>query len=240
MPARLERSGRRDSHRKDSGTTRMSPTLDAVATRFIACAAQSSVEGLDIGCGSGLVAIEALERGARLVAIDPDESYILRLLDGVRAANRERLRTEVARVPNVDFEPGRFGAVHVARVLQNLTPDDLALSLRKIATWIAPNGRLFISAFAPDGERWRCFNADYEQHVAKGERWPGYIGSFKDQFLGWNDTAPSMHLLDERILGRELVSSGFALEEFHHYRLPWDDGLTCCGIVAFPLARSTH
>jgi ribosomal protein L11 methyltransferase len=96
---------------------------------------------LDIGCGSGVLAIAAVKLGARVAAgidIDPDALENARenaALNGLV----DRLRFEEG-----DF---RHSPIVADVVLANLTGGLLARSAEALAATVAPNGRLIVSGF---------------------------------------------------------------------------------------------
>jgi len=96
---------------------------------------------LDIGCGSGVLAIAAVKLGARVAAgidIDPDALENARenaALNGL--------------IDRVSFEEGDFRHSPIVAdvVLANLTGGLLAGSAAALAATVAPNGRLIVSGF---------------------------------------------------------------------------------------------
>ncbi len=218
--------------RSSSGTEAMSPVLDPIAWRFADWTRSSRLRALDVGCGDGLAAAAAVNRGAHVLAVDPNDDALRHLLSRVPAEQQVRLQLQVARLPHLDFESPQFCALHAGRVLHLLEPTSLQLTLQKFHRWVYPDGRLFISAFSPEGRAWEPARPDYEARAARGDAWPGFIRDLRRHFPHWSDAAAPIHLLDERTLTRELELHGFTIEEVRQYPLPWDSELTCCGVVA--------
>src|SRR5690349_21017674 len=55
-------------------------TLDPLSLKFVIASRTARGPVLDFGCGEGKATIAALARGARVCAVDPEESRISRLL----------------------------------------------------------------------------------------------------------------------------------------------------------------
>lgn len=103
---------------------------------------------LDIGCGTGLFAVEAARRGARVVAVDANPQ-MLAVLRGKIAGRPEAARIEIlecgsagigARLPGRDFD-----LIVASMMLGELPAPVLRATLRAAAALLAPRGRLLIS-----------------------------------------------------------------------------------------------
>jgi hypothetical protein len=166
------------------------------------------------------------------VAVDPEHTSIRQLLARIPPEQHPRVKVRVGSLPSVDFKIAGFAAVHAARVLHFLDGAAVERSLRKFFRWLYPDGKLFLSALTPMGAFWKPFQPTFARRTAAGLKWPGYIDEVSDFFPGLDPGATSVHLLDERILRRELEAAGFVIEEVRCYPLPWDRGQMCCSILA--------
>ena len=200
----------------------MSPRLDALSLQFVIWAGQCDRLSLDLGCGDGIATAAVLDRGAHVVAMDPDPACIERLLARVPREQHPRVTTRVAGLPTVDFMTTPFSAVHAARVLNLLDGAAIRHSVRKFFRWLYPDGKLFLSVLTPHGAAWKPLRKEFVRRQAAGVPWPGYFSTGVE----------AIHLLDERTLRRELESAGFAIEEAGSYALPWDRDQMCCSLVA--------
>ena len=211
---------------------RMSPALDPLSIRFASGARASKSTVLDIGCGMGIATVAALARGAHVMAVDPDEEMLRELIARTPPVQFPRLKVRVARLPELNFKFAHFSAVHVSRVLQFLDGPALRRSFGNFFRWLYPEGRLYISALSPVGPFWRPLHPEYSQRALAREPWPGYFESAADYFPDWSDEAAAVHLLDERVLRRELEAAGFVIEEMICEQLAWDPTQACCDVIA--------
>ena len=127
----------------------------AYATSFATlCAGTSdaildSLEGepfLDVGCGTGTVALAARQRGMRVAAVDSDlgmVSHANRLLPGV---------CSVQALPRLAFRDEVFKSV-AANFVVNHLPDPRA-GVRDLARVLAPGGRLAMTIWPAAGAGW--------------------------------------------------------------------------------------
>ncbi len=210
----------------------MSPTIDELSLQFAIWTHTSEGLALDVGCGDGIATAAALERGGRVVAIDPDSGALERLRARVPTEQHGRLRLIVTDLRDLEFMQGGLSAVHAAYVLHLLGPDEIESCFAKFFRWLYPNGRLFISTLTPMGECWRPFRAELARRVAAGAPWPGYIKDVSRFTRRGRDDGVSVNLLDERSLRRLLMAAGFSIDAVSAYRVPWDSEQMCCAVTA--------
>jgi SAM-dependent methyltransferase len=122
---------------------------------------------LDLGCGAGRHAFEALRRGAHVVALDTDEGE-LRQVDAMFAAMREagevpggvRARAVAGDATAMPFPDGCFDRVIAAEVLEHIPADQAAVD--EIARVLRPGGvaAVTVPAWLPERICWRL-SEDY-------------------------------------------------------------------------------
>ncbi|MEW2063376.1 amino acid adenylation domain-containing protein [Streptomyces sp. NPDC007002] len=181
---------------------------------FAAYAGESGGEALDLGCAYGVASIAALERGARVVALDMEQKHLDILGQRVNDEARERLSLRQGMLPDVDFEAGRFTAVHASRVMHFLAPDDFRLTLRKMRDWLVPGGKVFLSSDSPYFGYWASKAADYEARKSAGDQWPGFIDNVATHFEAAHVVGgpPLINAIDPDVFRRECEAAGFVVE----------------------------
>ncbi|MFF5535951.1 amino acid adenylation domain-containing protein [Streptomyces cinerochromogenes] len=176
-------------------------------------------EVLDLGCAYGVASIAALERGARVVALDMERKHLDILGQRVTDEARKRLTLQQGVLPDVDFADGRFTAVHASRVMHFLGPDDVRLTLRKMFRWLAPGGKVFLSTDSPYFGYWASKAAEYEERRRAGDPWPGYIPDVAAHFDPAHVVGgPSLiNALDPEVFRRECEAAGFVVERAGYF-----------------------
>ncbi|AND15926.1 non-ribosomal peptide synthetase [Rathayibacter tritici] len=172
-------------------------------------------EVLDLGCAYGVATVAALEAGARVVALDMEQRHLDILWERVTDEAADRLSLVRGMLPDVDFAPGRFSAVHASRVLHFLSPDDLRTALQKMVTWLEPGGRLFLSTDSPYFGYWASAAHEYEHRRAAGHPWPGYVPDVHTAFdAALVEGGPSViNPWDPEVAVRECRSVGLEIEQ---------------------------
>lgn len=214
--------------------------LGEVSLAFVEFARTCRRPVLDVGAGVGLAAEAAWRAGVQVIANDLDGGHLEEL--AIRCGESGRLTLRAGEFPrDLHFEEGSLDAVHAAAVFHFLNGRKLEHGFRAIGRWLAPGGMLFAEAASPYQAPFEGFHAEYEQRVAQGVRWPGWvvkIGSYSQhRHLGL--MPPSLHLLDPEVLTRLCrEEAGLTVQRawFHRRRdlsvtLEWD-GRETVGLIA--------
>ena len=124
---------------------------------------------LDLGCGAGRHAFEALRRGARVVALDYDEAE-LKDVSAMASAMADSgeigdggasgcARGDATRLP---FPDGSFDRIIAAEVLEHIADDDAAMG--ELARVLRPGGTMAVTVPAWLAER-LCWALSDEYHA---------------------------------------------------------------------------
>jgi len=97
---------------------------------------------LDVGCGTGRLALALAERGARVWGVDPSEE----MLGQARSNAAGKAAFKEARAEALPFKDGWFDRA-VLRLVVHLV--DRPQAFREIARVLSPGGRIVIATFAP-------------------------------------------------------------------------------------------
>ena len=152
---------------------------------------------LDVGCGTGTMAVEAVRRwpGVELDAVDASAGMLEiaeREADRLPAADRRRLRHRQALADDLPFDDGAFDLALSAFVLQ-LVPSRYR-ALREMRRVLRPGARLAYVTWLRGGERFRPDDAydDARRAVGLESRWDDDDdGDADDGADPGNDDVPS-------------------------------------------------
>jgi SAM-dependent methyltransferase len=202
-----------------NGTGFMFEVRDRFADAFIADAGRLGAAGtpsLEVGCAYGVATLPALEAGALITASDLDPRHLEILRGKVPRRLLRNLELVPGALPHLDFPAGRYGAILCSRVLHFLTGDDVDASVRKMAQWLAPGGRLYLVADTAYGV-WRGKIPEFEAGKAAGERWPGMMVGLHRYLAGGTgkpiEKPPFMNLLDPDLLARTCTEAGLKVQD---------------------------
>jgi hypothetical protein len=218
----------------------MTSTRDPFSNKFISFSSKAKRPVLEIGAAYGIASIPAIELGATVIANDIDSRHLDILKARVEPEMHSRLRLVPGSFPEeLDFEPESLDGVLIARVLHFFTGERIESSAKKLHTWLARRGKVFVVAETPYLRNFQSFIPLYEKRVKEGHFWPGFIDDVmqvapeRGQFL-----PKQMHFLDPNVLTRIFGSNGFDIEACYtisRHDFPEDiqlDGRESVGIVA--------
>jgi len=98
---------------------------------------------LDVGCGTGTLAIAAARRGATVRGLDPSSALLARARKKARRA-RVDVTFELGAGESLPYADDSFDIVVSSLVWHHLTHDDLRASARELGRVVKPNGRVLI------------------------------------------------------------------------------------------------
>jgi len=129
---------------------------------------------LDVGCGFGGLAIQALQAGAEVVATDIALDHLLWCRYGTPHPMRSRLFLRLGEFPVIDFPEEVFDVVLAHRVFHFLEGSLVIAGIRKIYRWLKPNGLLGIVTMSASHAQFRdMFLPRYMAARESGAPWPG-------------------------------------------------------------------
>lgn len=153
----------------------MSTSLDPVSAAFTVYAGLAKGWSLDLGCAYGIATLAALDHGARIVACDMEPGHVQVLLSKVPETARDRIKGVAAQMPKIAFRPNGFSAILCSRALHFLNGEDVMTTVRAMAEWLEPGGKVFLIADTPYTGFWARGAKAYEERKAAGDPWPGFI-----------------------------------------------------------------
>jgi len=192
--------------------------IDQYANEFIDYASLENEPVLELAAAYGFVTIEALKKGAKVIANDMDSQHLQILYNQTPKNYRAQLTLLPGKMPEeVKLTENSIAGCYVARMLGYLEPLELQESLKRIYSWLMPNKKFIIVSGTP-----YCYYKfiknivpQYEQRVAQNHPWPGYFTDLKNWVdEAYRDRVPSWHnYLDGHVLKRELERVGFVVEK---------------------------
>jgi len=193
--------------------------LHDLSRAFVEYSSIASAPVLDIGTAYGFVALEALKRGASVIANDLDSRHLEELSRRVPKDALERISYVVGRVPeDVVFSPNSLGAVHAAGVLHYLSPTDFSLAIDNITSWLKPGGKFFLSTPSPYTNLYHKFLPTFKKNQKLNNKWPGYIKDASKIIPEFFDNVPrSIYLIDEEFIKTRLEQNGFEIESIESF-----------------------
>jgi ubiquinone/menaquinone biosynthesis C-methylase UbiE len=102
---------------------------------------------LDVGCGTGRLALALAEKGARVWGVDPSEEMLAR----ARATGGRRVGLKLGQAESLPFKDGWFDRI-VLRLVVHLL--DRARAFPEFLRTLAPEGRVVVATFTPSHFEW--------------------------------------------------------------------------------------
>lgn len=124
------------------GAVVVQPVIDEILAR---CPANQGHRVLDLGCGTGTLAIPLARRGSLVTAVDVSPRMIERLEQEAKAQGvADSVATSASPAEKLSFPPDSFHAVVSNYALHHLRDVDKVRLVQQIATWLEPGGTLVI------------------------------------------------------------------------------------------------
>jgi len=194
---------------------------DPIVDQFVALAATAALPVVDVGAGHGATTAAAIERGARVVAVEIHDAHLDAIRDRV-GRDHARLTLVSGRFPDaVRLAAGAHAAVLLARVLHFFPGAQIEASARAAFELLAPGGRVFVSAETPFRGNMQAFLPVYDARRAAGDPWPGVVDDTARYFLPSANLPPAMNFLDEVVLARVFAAAGFTIERADLFERPY-------------------
>ncbi|MCD9015965.1 chorismate lyase [Parachryseolinea silvisoli] len=224
-------------------------TLTSFGKAFVNAASKATHPVMDIGAAYGVATLPALLTGARVVAVDIEESHLQAIHNTVGDVLQPHLKTMRGRFPHFDMENESLSAVYMSQVLPFLNGDEIEAGARKVYDWLIPGGEVFIVSFTPYIDHVKAFIPVYEERRREGVRWAGYIDDvahYSHDPAIYSHLPNQIHHVDADDLTWAFQNAGFTIREVRYFgeeegELPSGirmDGRERVGLVAVkPFAR---
>jgi len=195
---------------------------------------------LDVGAGLGVGTLPLLDAGARVIALDLDDSHLALIArEAGRRSVAARLPTVADRFPSsLQFE--NLDAIHCSNVFHFLSGSEIEAGAAEMHQWLIPGGKVFLQVGTVFGGHVKRFLPIFESRRRSGVKWAGETHSAKKYVAAdYQNAIPSFYNhLDEAPLVEAFRSSGFQVERSWYYTrtgLPGslrNDGREHFGLIA--------
>jgi SAM-dependent methyltransferase len=193
--------------------------LHELSRAFVEYSAIAPGSVLDIGTAYGYVVLEALKKGASVIANDLELKHLEDLHKRIPENDLKRISYAVGRVPGeVAFAPNSLGAVLASGVLHYLSPLDFSLAIQNITSWLKPGGKFFLATPTPYTNFYQKFFPTFQKSRTLNKQWPGYIkdaSKILPEFF--NNVPKSIYLMDEESITENLEENGFEIEDMNFF-----------------------
>ena len=182
---------------------------------FINYSASCSGTCLEIGTAYGITAIEALKKGAKIIANDLSSDHLNILKENTPEDFRKNLTLlpgsfpEAISLPNNSVE-----AVLSSRMLNFIRPEILPEAFKAIFNWIKPGGKFFLLVSSPYMGNFQTFLPHFLENKKQNQVWPGFLNNLSKWAPKRSHDLPDfIHLLDRDDVVSLLVEAGFLVEK---------------------------
>lgn len=198
-------------------------TLDEFSDAFIkAAVASKDAEEycLEVGAAFGFVTINALSKGAKIIANDVDARHLQAIKDNTPKEFNRNLKLLQGRFPKeVSLKQETIANVLLCRVTHYLTPGEMDTTISVLYKLLKSGGKVFLVSESPYGVAFKKFIPIYEQRIRnKTIRWPGFIEDLPKYMQHFSEDNPNtMLLLGENELRKEFEKIGFIVESCNYF-----------------------
>jgi len=145
---------------------------------------------LDVGTGSGLVAIVAAQRGSRVTGIDPSPALLTKARENAALAGCGDIEWQDGAAEKLPFPDASFDVV-LSQYAHMFSPDPEA-AVSEMLRVLKPAGRIAFAAWTPDGLAPRLMGLTFRYL-------PPMPGAAPPSPFEWGHTPGVQHYLNERV-----------------------------------------
>jgi len=152
---------------------------------------------LEIGAAYGIVTLEVIKKGGKVIANDLDPQHLHILGSKVPKHLKNNLQTLPGKFPNdIEVPKASLEAVLSSQVFHFLNGEDIKKGFQKVFQWLKSKGKFFVVTSTPYVKTSGEFIKVYEERKSKGELWPGYTESL-DSFSNsrYIDYLPELRII---------------------------------------------
>lgn len=214
----------------------MKEELDEYSRDFLEYASKTDKPVLEIGTAYGWVALQALERGATLIANDVSEEHLSILLHNTPEDDLNKLFLIPETFPQqVNLPDASVSAVLASRIFHFLDGIEIEKGLEKIYNFLIIGGKFYFTAcsYYHYSVKEKMLNT-FNEGISQGIKWPGLI---LNQRASAPDHAPYvqelLNVFDIPQLEALLPKHGFIIDRISLFDYPNDTDSKGKGHVGF-------
>jgi len=98
---------------------------------------------LDVGCGTGMLAVKAAQKGAEVIGIDQSPAMLKLAREKAQASGME-VDFRIAQAQSLNLEK-KFDAVTVTFALSEISPDEVEMVVADLAEYLKPGGKMIVA-----------------------------------------------------------------------------------------------
>lgn len=214
--------------------------LDEYGTAYVEFAKTATRPVADLGVAFGFSTLALLNQTtAHVIANDLAAEHLDHLYSRATESQRQRLTLFPGDVLDLHFPEESLDGVQALRMLHFLEPEQIREAFQKFGSWIAPGGKLSLTAGTPHIAECVNFLGVYEERKSNGEEWPGFATGDE---VCWPEgkSWPHGYFFDTEVMEREAVRAGFKVDKCSYMprSFAYTNGKENVGLFATKLPRS--
>lgn len=130
---------------------------------------------LDIGAAFGYFSLPLAEKSIDITACDCDKKH-LEIIKNKAKSKSLSINLVQGYLPNsLEFPENSFNAILMAMVIHFLKPEEIEKAIKKLLSWLKPQGKLFITTSTPYQKNLKSFLPIFEERISEEHPYPGLI-----------------------------------------------------------------
>lgn len=165
---------------------------------------------IEIGAAYGFKSQLIVETGANLLAIDIDPEHITSL-----QSEYPNIKAISGDFCNIPLEKCSYDGILIESVLHFMDGEKIRKLLKKCNSLLVEGGEIFIMMSSPFLKH---IDGYYRDRIT--EEFPGFIPNPGDIHSDLARLHSPYHVMDEKVLSRELVNTGFTIKKMKYLQTP--------------------
>ena len=189
--------------------------IDGIGQKFIDFSSKTNGWVLDVGSAFGLVALAALEKGAKVVCNDLSKDHLAFVES--KATNLDNLYLLCGDFLALEYEK-TFKAIHISRVIHFLEPKLVEKAFELFKKILDEDGKVFLTVETPYLKNWQSFIPVFEHQKAENIEYAGFIDEpNKYESSGYHENLPKhINFFDMTLLKQLADKHGYFVESIEY------------------------